>query len=192
MIVLGLVLVIAVVVAAISVRGAASGERQGDPMLARKIILGFGFAVLMPMLIHYGIDVFVAPVDSRAHYQELQRLREREEDAGDQIEKARLREERYSREQRYEAHHDQAGRLHFFIGAPIGIVVTLVGSFVKAQAIGGGLMLGGIFTFTGGCAWYWADLSRQGRFLVLLVAFAVLLWIGYQRLSELKRPSKSS
>ena len=53
-------------------------------------------------------------------------------------------------------------------------------------------MLGGIFTFTGGCAWYWTDLSRQGRFLVLLVAFIVLLWIGYQRLSELKQPTKSS
>lgn len=192
MIVLALVLVVAVVVMAISVKSGASGERQGDPMLARKIILGFGFAVLMPMLIHYGIDVFIPPVDTRAYYQELQRLREREEDAGDPAEKARLREERYSLEQRHETRNDRSGELHFFIGAPIGIVVTLVGSFVKAQAIGGGLMLGGIFTFTGGCAWYWADLSRQGRFLVLLVAFAVLLWIGYQRLSELKRPARSS
>lgn len=161
-------------------------------MLARKIILGFGFAALMPMLIHYGIDVFVTPVDSRAHYEEVGRLREREEDTSDQLEKARLREERRALERRHEISRNQSGQLHFFIGAPIGIVVTLVGSFVKAQAIGGGLMLGGIFTFTGGCAWYWADLSRQGRFLVLLVAFAVLLWIGYQRLSELKHPAKAS
>ncbi len=161
-------------------------------MLARKIILGFGFAVLMPMLIHYGIDVFLPQTDWRAHYQELNRLRERENDAEAPAEKARLRAEREAYEQRHETQREQSGRIHFFVGAPIGILVTLIGSFVHAQAIGGGLMLGGIFTFTGGCAWYWADLSRPGRFAVLLVAFVVLLWIGYQRLSELRKPKPAA
>ncbi len=100
-------------------------------MLARKIILGFGFAAVLPLLVHYGIEAFL------------------------------------------------------FIGAPLGIAVTVAGSLVGAPAIGGGLMLGGIFTFTEGCFYRWGDLEPVGRFLVLLVAFAVLLWIGYQRLHEL-------
>lgn len=158
-------------------------------MLARKIILGFGFAVLMPMLIHYGIDTVAPSPDSTAYYSELNRLRDAEKDATG-IEKARLRAQREQFEGRHTAQQNQSERVHFFVGAPLGILVTLLGSFIHAQAIGGGLMLGGIFTFTGGCAYYWADLSRPGRFCVLLVAFAVLLWIGYQRLSELKQPAK--
>ena len=169
-------------------------------MLARKIILGFGFAVLMPMLIHYGIDVF-APMPSwreeasSSHYQQLNRLREDERRATSDGERTRIRaqidqlqNQQDARNTGRQAQQEQSGRIHFFVGAPLGILVTLLGSFVRAQAIGGGLMLGGIFTFTGGCAWYWADLSRPGRFAVLLVAFAVLLWVGYQRLAELKAP----
>ena len=171
-------------------------------MLARKLILGFGFAVLMPMLIHYGIDVFV-PMPSwrdqlRSDYQQLSRLREDEKRVASDGERAKIRaqinqieSQREAQTTARQAQQEQAGRIHFFVGAPIGILITLLGSFIRAQAIGGGLMLGGIFTFTGGCAWYWADLSRPGRFLVLLVAFVVLLWIGYQRLSEFKRPEKS-
>ncbi len=174
-------------------------------MLARKIILGFGFAVLLPMLIHYGIDVFAPSFDWRArgeesqrYYREQERLKTQERDAtGD--EKARVRQRLEQLEQRHDqeqegirGQRDQSGRIHFFVGVPIGILMTLLGSFIRVQAIGGGLMLGGIFTFTEGCFWYWTDLPRVGRFLVLLVAFGVLLWIGYQRLSELKQPAKPS
>lgn len=161
-------------------------------MLARKLILGFGFAVLMPMLIHYGIDVFSPQADYRQHYEQLNRLNEQERRATTEIEKAQVRAQREQLEISRRAQSDRSGRIHFFVGAPIGIIVTLVGSFIRAQAIGGGLMLGGICTFTGGCAYYWADLSRPGRFAVLLVAFVVLLWIGYQRLSELKQPATRS
>ena len=158
-------------------------------MLARKIILGFGFAVLMPMLIHFGIEVFVPRADERPYYRQLSQLRDQERDASGET-KAQLRARREQLEAAHQAQEDRSARIHFFVGAPLGIIVTLLGSFIRAQAIGGGLMLGGIFTFTGGCAYYWADLSRVGRFSVLLVAFIVLLWIGYQRLSELKQPAK--
>ena len=160
-------------------------------MLARKIILGFGFAVLMPMLIHNGLDVFCPHLDSPAYYRELRKLREREDKASGG-EKAQLYAQREQLETTHDAQNARSERIHFFVGAPIGILVTLIGSLIRAQAIGGGLMLGGICTFTGGCAYYWTDLSRPGRFAVLLVAFAVLLWVGYQRLSELKQPAKPS
>ena len=160
-------------------------------MLARKLILGFGFAVLMPLLIHYGIDVFSPAPESKAYYRQLNQIRE-EEEAAPASEKPHLSAKRQQLESMHDAQVDRSEQVHFFIGAPLGIIVTLLGSFIRAQAIGGGLMLGGIFTFTGGCVYYWEDLSRPGRFLVLLVAFAVLLWVGYQRLSELKQPGKHS
>lgn len=154
-------------------------------MLARKIILGFGFALLMPMLIHYGIEVFSPRPDTRQYYDQLRQLRNQERRSPPE-QRAQLQSRRESLETIHRTQRLQSARVHFFIGAPLGIIVTLLGSFIRVQAIGGGLMLGGILTFTGGCAFYWTDLSRVGRFSVLLVAFIVLLWIGYQRLSELK------
>ena len=125
------------------------------------------------------------PANDTAYYRELARLQEKERQATG-AERDELRRQHEQLEDAHNAKQNHAGELHFFIGAPIGIVVTLIGSFVRAQAIGGGLLLGGIFTFTAGCAWYWGDLPPVGRFLVLLVAFGVLMWIGYQRLSELR------
>lgn len=154
-------------------------------MLARKIILGFGFAVLLPMLIHYGIEVF-SPSPEWKEYQ-VQNYHERHQRASPE-EQERLEAERNRLEDQREAAQKRWSQTHFFVGVPIGIAITLLGSLIRVQAVGGGLMLGGIFTFTEGCWWYWEPLSRLGRFLVLLVAFGVLLWIGYQRLSELKQP----
>src|SRR5436190_20446868 len=148
-------------------------------MPARKIILGFGFAVV-PLLVHYGIEAFHPSVPTP----EVRRLRLREEQAtGD--EKVQLRDQRERMEAELGTQQRASSRLHFFVGAPLGIAVTVAGSLVGAPAIGGGLMLGGIFTFTEGCFYRWGDLEPVGRFLVLLVAFAVLLWIGYQRLHDL-------
>jgi len=153
-------------------------------MLARKIILGFGFAAVLPLLVHYGIEAFHASIPSLETYAEIARLRQREGEAsGD--EQVQLRDQREHMEEELSTQQRASSRLHFFVGAPLGIAVTVAGSLVGAPAIGGGLMLGGIFTFTEGCFYRWVDLEPVGRFLVLLVAFAVLLWIGYQRLHEL-------
>ena len=153
-------------------------------MLARKIILGFGFAAVLPLLVHYGIEAFHASIPSLETHAEIARLRQREGEAsGD--EQVQLRDQREHMEEELSTQQRASSRLHFFVGAPLGIAVTVAGSLVGAPAIGGGLMLGGIFTFTEGCFYRWGDLEPVGRFLVLLVAFAVLLWIGYQRLHEL-------
>ena len=172
-------------------------------MLARKIILGFGFAIVIPLLIHYGVELLLPAAGDReyaqSHYRELRRLQRAEEYATAPAEKAKiqaqidlLEQQQDAYESGREARSDQGHQYRFFIGVPLGIVAILIGSFVRVQAVGGGLMLGGIFTFTEGCYWYWTDLQRLGKFSVLLAAFVVLLWIGYQRFSELKQPAKPS
>lgn len=173
-------------------------------MLARKLILGFGFAVLMPLLIHYGVDV-IAPREkwgaisreSAPIQRQISELRRQEREAASEAEKSairkkidRLDDQLSGLREGQQARREQTNRIHFFIGVPLGILVTLAGSFIRAQAIGGGLMLGGIFTFSNSCWGYWSDLPAGGRFLILLVAFVELMWIGYQRLSELKQPAK--
>src|SRR5438552_5816008 len=127
-------------------------------MLARKIILGFGFAVVLPLLVHYGIEAFHPSVPTP----EVRRLRQREEQStGD--EKVRLRDQRERMEAELRTQERASSRLHFFVGAPLGVAVTVVGSLVGAQAIGGGLMLGGIFTLSPRCCPRGTRTCRRSR-----------------------------
>ncbi|MBI3616156.1 MAG: hypothetical protein HY211_06535 [Candidatus Omnitrophica bacterium] len=157
-------------------------------MLARKIILGFGFAVLLPMLIHQGIELVSPRLDYKRY--QIENYHQKYKQASTE-EQAQLEAEKHRMAEKWDADQKRDSRIHFFVGVPLGIAVVLLGSFLKVQAVGGGLMLGGIFTFMEGCGWYWWNLDQLGRFLVLLTAFAVLLWIGYKRFSELKQPKQS-
>ena len=131
-------------------------------MLARKIILGFGFAVVLPLLVHYGIEAFHPSIPSPETYDEIRRLRQREEQAtGD--EKVQLRDQRERMDTHVRRRERASSRLHFFVGAPLGVAVTVVGSLVGAQAIGGGLMLGGIFTLSPRCCPRGTRTCRRSR-----------------------------
>ncbi|MBI3616221.1 MAG: hypothetical protein HY211_06870 [Candidatus Omnitrophica bacterium] len=158
-------------------------------MLARKIILGFGLAMLLPMVIHQGVEVIRPMPQYQRHqipnyYQTLQRASD-EEKPHLQAEQQRLNAEWGTAQKRW-------SKSHFFAGVGAGIATTLIGSFVAAPAVAGGLMLGGIFSFLGGCGFYWLDLNAVGRLGVLLAGFLVLLWIGYRRLSDPKQGSAVS
>src|SRR5437773_10161152 len=84
-------------------------------MPARKIILGFGFAVV-PLLVHYGIEAFHPSVPTP----EVRRLRQREEQStGD--EKVQLRDQRERMEAELRTQERASSRLHFFVGAPLGV-----------------------------------------------------------------------
>src|SRR5947199_64029 len=89
-------------------------------MLAQKIILGFGFAVVLPLLVHYGIEAFHPSVPTPESYDEVRRLRQREEQStGD--EKVQLRDQRKRMEAELRTQERASSRLHFFVGAPIGV-----------------------------------------------------------------------
>src|SRR5213592_2564037 len=89
-------------------------------MLAQKIILGFGFAVVLPLLVHYGIEAFHPSVPTPESYDEVRRLRQREEQStGD--EKVQLRDQRERMEAELRTQERASSRLHFFVGAPIGV-----------------------------------------------------------------------
>src|SRR5437763_15855339 len=112
-------------------------------MLAQKIILGFGFAVVLPLLVHYGIEAFHPSVPTPESYDEVRRLRQREEQStGD--EKVRLRDQRERMEAELRVQQRAASRLHVFVGAPLGVAVTGGRALLGAPAIGGGPALGGI------------------------------------------------
>lgn len=110
-------------------------------MLAKKFALGFGIAIILPMVIYYGVSTFSPAPKWNDYYL-------------------------------------------FYVAVPLGIFAILFGAFSPIQAIGTGLMFGGIFTLTEGYFCYWSELQDWMRFLSLLIAFVVLIYIGYRKLAK--------
>ena len=141
-------------------------------MIAKKFALAFGIAVVFPAMIHYGVSTFspeprwqdyhvTALIDSNsAEYQK----KDAEYRAAEKV---------------FEKHL-------FAVAVPLGLITVIVGAFLSVPAIGTGLMFGGIFSVCDGYFNYWSELSAQLRFSSLLVAFIVLLVVGYWKLEKNK------
>ena len=67
---------------------------------------------------------------------------------------------------------------------PFGIAAIIAGAVVSIQAIGAGLIFGGIFALTTGYIGYWYHLQDWMRFLSLLAAFCLLVFVGYKKLNN--------
>ena len=150
-------------------------------MLAKKFALGFGIAVILPMLVHYGVSTFIpAPKweDRYSHY------RYQNYQNASSEEKAKIDKERQEAEKIWKEKEKIFQRHLFFVAVPIGIAAIIIGALSSIQAIGTGLMFGGIFTLMDGYICYWSELQDWMRFLSLLAAFIVLIFIGYRKLAK--------
>jgi len=147
-------------------------------MLAKKFALGVGMAIILPMLVYYGVNMF-SPSPKWRDYR-VDDYYERYKEA-DQAEKNVLRKERKRLDTEKRAHRKRFERHLYLVATPVGIAAIIAGSVIAIHGIGAGLMFGGIFTVTEGYVCYWSELPPWLRFLSLLVAFAVLLYIGYRK-----------
>ncbi len=150
-------------------------------MLAKKFALGFGIAILLPMVVHYGVSTFSpCPKDRDYRVENFKELHERgsiEDKIRLEQKRSRLRKELIEHKKRFQKHL-------FFVAAPIGIIAIIVGSFIGVQAVGTGLLFGGILNLMNGYIWYWSELQDWMRFLSLLLALIFLIFIGNRRFAE--------
>ena len=70
----------------------------------------------------------------------------------------------------------------FFVSVPMGIIAIIAGTLIPLQAVGTGLMFGGVLSITRGYWGYWAELPDPLRFVSLVVALIVLIVAGYKKL----------
>jgi hypothetical protein len=139
-------------------------------MLAKRIALGFGIAVVFPAMIHSGVSIFsppprwqdytVAPMINRNSTEWQQKETERR-----------------AAEKVFEKHL-------FAVAVPLGLLAIIAGAFMLSPAIGTGLMFGGIFSVCDGYFNYWSELSHGLKFLSLLLAFIILVFVGYRKLER--------
>jgi len=60
------------------------------------------------------------------------------------------------------------------------IVIGIAMFFIKVESVAGGLMLGSLFFIIYGTARYWRFMENWGRFIILGLALAGLIYIGYR------------
>jgi hypothetical protein len=156
-------------------------------MLAKKFGFGFGIAVILPMLVHYGVSTF-SPQPKWQHYYDNYQYQEYQNASNDQ--KKVMDQQRKEKDEEFRHKRKTFERRLFYAAVPTGLAAIVIGSFLSVQAIGAGLIFGGIFTLGDGYCWYWSELSDGMRFASLLAAFVVLVVIGYTKL--LDRPGAGS
>lgn len=91
---------------------------------------------------------------------------------------------------------DQAKGLYnrnvFFILAPLGLIIVLIGIYLSVEYIGAGLMFGGLITMFYATVRYFSDMSKLLRALVLLVELLVIIYIGYKKIEDNKQSEKGN
>ncbi|HML06771.1 MAG TPA: hypothetical protein VK430_01410 [Xanthobacteraceae bacterium] len=154
-------------------------------MLARQIAIGFGIAVIFPLLVYYGVATIYPPPERPGVIAAvLMPPNPTPEERQEYREKERERQQKQKeQEEAYKAAAKDFARHLIVIAAPLGYAAILIGAFLPLYAIGTGLILGGISTVGHGYFAYWQYLDDRVRFVSLLVGFLVLLFVGYYRIA---------
>ena len=89
----------------------------------------------------------------------------------------------YCREE-FQKTNEKYNRNVFIISAGIGIIILIVGFALGMASVSAGLMGGGVLTILYGIIRYWGDLPDYGRFIILGIVLAILIWLGYKRITK--------
>jgi hypothetical protein len=152
-------------------------------MLARQIAVGFGLAIMFPLLVYYGVSTFYPPPKHNAivtaEYSSLPPNATPEQ----RTEYEARRRQRQKQQDAFDAAARDFARVLVIASTPLGLAAILIGAYLSLHAIGTGLIVGGIFSVTWGYWSYWGYLDDWVRFVSLLLGFAILLFVGYRRIA---------
>ena len=73
----------------------------------------------------------------------------------------------------------------FIISGIVGIIVIVIGAVLHLTSVSAGLFGGGVLTIIYGTTNYWSELADYARFIILGIALAVLIYLGYKGFSVL-------
>jgi hypothetical protein len=149
--------------------------------IVKQIAIWAAVTALLPLSVWYGTRVFSSPPDWEAHSKAASRLQEEIGRAEDRAERDKLREEKDRLDEELkEAERVFYGHM-FWVAYPIGLVAIVLGTFYPVQAVGAGLMFGGLSALTAGCYSHWDEMSEWLRFGSLVLALVVVLVLGTLR-----------
>ncbi|ACB97122.1 hypothetical protein Bind_3565 [Beijerinckia indica subsp. indica ATCC 9039] len=148
-------------------------------MIGRQIAIGFGIAIVLPLLIFYGVRTFSPPPKYQDYVTNIPlkpdaTTAERQADA-----------EKMQAEQKALSEAKSRFALHlFYASALLGYLAVLTGGLMAVSPVGTGLIFGGIFSIIHGYWNYWDYIADWERFASLLLAAAILLFIAYRKIPK--------
>ncbi len=89
----------------------------------------------------------------------------------------------------YEQDREVYNRNVFFILAPIGLLIIILGIYLTVDYLGAGLMFAGVITMFYATIRYFSDMSKLVRALVILVELLIIMWIAYKKIEDKKKGS---
>jgi hypothetical protein len=143
-------------------------------MLALQLVIGVGIALLFPLLIYTGVAVIKAP-PKPSNTTDLRRELTDEDKQFNRDQIDRKREELRRARVAY-------AKILFAVMAPAGLAAVIGGYLIGVNAIGIGLLTGGILCMVYGYAGYWEALPLWMRFVSILAGLLMLLFIGISHL----------
>jgi len=147
---------------------------------AKQLGVWLGIAVLLPLVAYFGTAAFSPPPDGEEFARVQARLNE-ELVAAPAPEKDKLRAEIDRRlKENTDAERAFARRV-FLVAYPVGLIGFAIGLFVPVQAVGAGLMFGGIAALADGCYTSWDVIGRWLRVGSLVVALLAVIILGLWR-----------
>jgi hypothetical protein len=78
----------------------------------------------------------------------------------------------------------QYNRNIFFILAPIGLIIVIIGIYLAVDYLGVGLMFAGLITMFYATMRTFSELSKLVRALVILAELLIIIWIGYRKIGN--------
>ncbi len=155
-------------------------------MLARQIAIAFGVAIVFPLLIYYGVSTF-SPAPKWNDYHEMVAYTPNQ-----------TRDEILARQEKQKAETaawTEANRVFSLrllcVAAPLGYIAIILGSLRVASGLRSGFMFGGIFAVTIGYWFHWSYVEDWLRFVSLLVALAVLVFVAYRQFPSAVKGAKA-
>lgn len=139
--------------------------------LARQVAIGFGIALIFPLLVYYGVCSLHPPPVWRNYSQPTVSVSGIPTPAERQAD----REKRQESGEAYASAAKGFAKFLLLVAAPLGVAAIAIGANLRSPATSSGLIVGGIITVGVGYWAYWENLQGWLRFVSLLIAFTVLL-----------------
>jgi len=152
-------------------------------MLARQLAVGLGIAIVLPLLIYYGVVSFY-PGPKWEDLQQSNAVQTNVDRHRSGSERQRTSQDLIPTPAR------DFARVIAIAATTLGAAAIVLGAFLRPAAIGFGLILGGTMAVAAGYWGYWQFLQDWLRFVSLLVIFGALIFAGYwQSSADRSKPS---
>ena len=79
---------------------------------------------------------------------------------------------------------DSYNLIVFIVAVIVGLIAVATGIILQLTSVSSGLMLGGAFLIFYGTMTYWYKLTNWIRVILLGIALAILIWLGYKKLKN--------